>query len=108
LCGVDGVFGLGNVLTGKGNIRDSRINAGVVANRIIESLLGTPDSVDDMSDALHAESRAQAESLADRVLPGDKLSPEQVGRVLERIQSRWGEIGYAGDYRAWIEARRPA
>ena len=40
LRGVDGVFGLGNVLTGKGNIRDSRINAGVVAKHIIENLLG--------------------------------------------------------------------
>ena len=107
LLGVDGVYGLGNVLTGKGNIRDSRINAGVVAKHIIESLLGSPDSVDDVSDALHAESRARAESLADRILPGDKLPPEQIGRILERVQSRWKEIGYGGDYRAWMEAHRP-
>jgi NADPH-dependent glutamate synthase beta subunit-like oxidoreductase len=107
LCGVDGVFGLGNVLTGKGNIRDSRINAGLIAGRIIESLFGAPDGVDDTSDALHAESRAQADSLADRILPGEKRSPEQVGRILERVQKRWEEIGYSGNYRDWIEARRP-
>ena len=37
--------------------------------------------------------------------PGEKLPPERVGRVLERVRERWGEVGYAGDYRAWIEAR---
>jgi len=79
LRGVNGVFGLGNVLTGKGNIRDSRINASAVAKRII-----------------------------DEALAGAKLPPEQIAPILERVKRRWDEIGYAGDYRAWIEAHRPA
>lgn len=110
LRGVDGVFGLGNVLTGKGNIRDSRINASVVAERIIENLLGvpdTPDVLDDMSDALHGEFRDRAQPIVDRALSGDKLPPERVAPILERVKRRWDEVGYAGDYRAWIEARRP-
>ena len=110
LRGVDGVFGLGNVLTGKGNIRDSRVNASEVAERIIENLLGVPDAPDavgDMSDALHAEFRARAEPLVDRALAGAKLSPERIAPILERVKRRWDEVGYAGDYRSWIEARRP-
>jgi ferredoxin--NADP+ reductase len=110
LHGVNGVFGLGNVLTGKGNIRDSRINAGVVAERIIENLLGvpdTPDTVDDMSDALHENFRAGAEPLVNRVLAGAKLPPEQIAPILERVKRRWGEVGYSGDYRCWIEANPP-
>ncbi len=111
LCGVDGVFGLGNVLTGKGNIRDSRINAGVVAKHIIENLLGapdTPDAIDDMSGALHEEFRARAEPLVDRTLAGSKLPPERIAPILERVKRRWDEVGYTGDYRAWIEANPPA
>ena len=111
LRGVDGVFGLGNVLTGKGNIRDSRVNASVVAERIIENLIGvpdTPDTIDDMSDALHEEFRARALPLVDRALAGAKLPPERIAPILERVKRRWDEIGYAGDYRAWIEAHRPA
>jgi NADPH-dependent glutamate synthase beta subunit-like oxidoreductase len=108
LLGVDGVFGLGNVLTGKGNIRDSRVNANVVAERVIENLLGVPDrpeALDDLSDALHEEFRARAQPVVDRVLSGEKLPPERVERILERVHRRWDEIGYAGDYRAWIGAR---
>jgi NADPH-dependent glutamate synthase beta subunit-like oxidoreductase len=108
LRGMDGVFGLGNVLTGKGNIRDSRVNASVVAERVIENLIGVSDqaeNLDDMSDALHEEFRARAQPVVDRVLSGDKLPPEKIEFILERIRQRWDEIDYAGDYRAWIEAR---
>jgi hypothetical protein len=110
LLGVDGVYGLGNVLTGTGNIRDSRVNASVVAERIIENLLGvadTPDSIDDMSDALHEEFRARVQPLIDRTLARRKLSPEHIARIRERIRGRWDEVGYPGDYRVWIEKHRP-
>jgi hypothetical protein len=111
LLGVDGVYGLGNVLTGTGNIRDSRVNASVVAERIIENLLGvadTADTIDDMSDALHEEFRARVQPLVDRTLSRDKLPPEQIARILERVRSRWDEVGYGGDYPAWIEKHRPS
>jgi hypothetical protein len=110
LRGADGVFGLGNVLTGKGNIRDSRVNASEVAERIIENLLGVPDrpdAVDDLSDALHGDFSAQAEPVVDQVLAGAKLPPERIAQILERVKRRRDEVGYAGDYRTWIEAHRP-
>ena len=111
LRGVDGVFGLGNVLTGKGNIRDSRVNASVVAEHIIENLLGvsdTPDAIDDVSDALHEEFRARSQPLVDQALAGAKLPPARIAPILERVKRRWDAVGYAGDYRAWIEAHHPA
>jgi len=64
-----------------------------------------PQNLDDMSDALHEEFRARAQPVVDRVLSGDKLSPEKIGPILERVRCRWDEVGYAGDYRAWIEAQ---
>jgi ferredoxin--NADP+ reductase len=110
LRGADGVFGLGNVLTGKGNIRDSRVNANIVAERVIENLLGVPetsDSADDMSDALHEEFSAQAQPLVDQALSGAKLAPERIALIMERVKRRWDEVGYPGDYRDWIDANRP-
>jgi NADPH-dependent glutamate synthase beta subunit-like oxidoreductase len=110
LHGRDGVFGLGNVLTGKGNIRDSRVNASSVAERIIENLLGvpdTPDTIDNMSDALHEEFGAQAQPLVDQALAGAKLPPERIVPILELVKRRWDEVGYTGDYRSWIETHQP-
>ncbi|MFQ6615811.1 MAG: hypothetical protein ACE5HZ_03445 [Fidelibacterota bacterium] len=43
--GLDGVFGLGNAITGKGNIRVSRINARDITTRVIEQDLPS-DGVD--------------------------------------------------------------
>ncbi|RLB50448.1 MAG: hypothetical protein DRJ42_18845 [Deltaproteobacteria bacterium] len=109
LLGVDRVFGLGNVLTGKGNIRDSRINASVVAEGIIENLLGVPDveqSVDEMSAALHEEFRARARGVMEQALEGAELTPEKAARVLAWVEARWADVGYGGDYRAWIEDHR--
>ena len=110
LHGRDGVFGLGNVLTGKGNIRDSRVNASTVAERIIENLLGVPDApdaIDDMSDALHEEFSAQAQPLVDQALAGATLPPERIVPILELVKRRWDEVGYTGDYRSWIETHQP-
>lgn len=110
LIGVDRVWGLGNVLTGKGNIRDSRTNASVVAERIIETLLGVPEveqSVDEMSAALHEEFRARARGVMQQALDSAELPPESVARIFDWVKARWVEVGYGGDYRAWIEDHRP-
>jgi hypothetical protein len=61
-----------------------------------------------MSDALHEEFRARSEPLIDRALAGARLPPERIAPILEREKRRWDEVGYAGDYRTWIEAQRPA
>jgi len=107
--GLDQVFGLGNVLTGKGNIRDSRTNAGVVAEHIIENLLGVADdpSAEVLTESLHGEFRARAKELLARALGADPLPPDAVATILEWVRSRWAEVGYDGDYRAWAEAHRP-
>jgi NADPH-dependent glutamate synthase beta subunit-like oxidoreductase len=110
LHGVDRVWGLGNVLTGKGNIRDSRVNASVVAEQIIENLLGVHESghgPEELSRALHEEFRARAQQFVDHALDGVELPPERVARILDWVQARWAEVGYGGDYRTWIEAHRP-
>lgn len=72
------VFGLGNVLTGKGNIVDSRRNAREVMGAVL-------DALDDR--------------------PG--LSPDELSLLLARIRTRWDAVGYDGDYEAWMAAHGP-
>ena len=109
--GMLGVYGLGNVLTGKGNIKDSRSSAAQVAAHVLDSFLsGGPAAREDaaaaVSDALHDEVRDRADAVVDRALHARRLSPEQLASLLDRIQTRWNAVGYPGDYAAWMKNHR--
>ena len=106
-----GVYGLGNVLTGQGNIRDSRVSARDVSQQVLASYLGVgDDSVEQLPDMVHAE-RAERHRAAEQVLNGallrPKPAPEHTRAFLSGVFERWREVGYAGNYRAWIDAHRP-
>lgn len=111
LAGIHRVFALGNVLTGKGNIRDSRVSASVVADRIIDNLLGVPEhhaDADALSDALHGELSKRAEALVDGALAdATPLSSEQQASVLTWVRGRQVAVGYSG-YQDWMAKTRAA
>jgi hypothetical protein len=68
------VYGVGNAVTGQGNIVISVKHARDVCNYLIEQW-------------------------KDR----DKLPEKKVDEILERAKLRQEEVGYDGDYKAWIE-----
>jgi hypothetical protein len=76
---VDGVYGLGNVLTGKGNILESRRNSEQITPNVIEQVLATP-----------------------------KIPLDGIAEIMRLIQARWDAVGYGGSYADWITAKRTA
>lgn len=68
-------WGLGNVLTGKGNIVESRKSSKKVMAQLVDRAMALPPS-----------------------------PPEAVARIRAWVASRWSEAGYDGDYRAWLAA----
>ena len=76
---VEGVYGLGNVLTGKGNIVESRRNSKQITPTIIEQVLASP-----------------------------KIPPDGISEIMRLIQARWDAVGYGGSYADWITAKRTA
>jgi ferredoxin/flavodoxin---NADP+ reductase len=108
LRGLTGVHGLGNVLTGQGNIKDSRDSAHDVSARVFASYLGVADgSAAPLLDAVHRERHEAAERAIEQATHRPKAQPEQIRAFLGRVFERWQQVGYAGDYRAWIDAHRP-
>lgn len=105
------VFSVGNVVTGKGNIVASRKHAAEVSERAIERFLGLSGAGHAGEEALAAAAaeaaRAEAEAVARQVEALPKLSAERADAVLERVGARQREVGYEGDYRAWIEKVTP-
>jgi len=93
LRGLPGVFGLGNVLTGKGNIKDSRQNAIDVGERVLDGYVGV---------------RAQTENVMDATQARPTLTTEQVKALLEWVAQRWAAVGHDGDYATWMKRVTPA
>ena len=80
------LFSVGNVVTGKGNIVASRRHAKDVATHVTEEYL----------------------QIADAVKRLEPLSPAKTAALLERVSARQRQVGYSGDYRAWIQTATPS
>ncbi len=112
LQGFEGVYALGNVVTGKGNIAVSRKHGKFVAEHVIASYLGVA-APDQKVDALAAATeriadarREQAFAVADAVKARPPLSPGAVEGIRRRVAERWNALGYPG-YRDWIRKVTP-
>jgi ferredoxin--NADP+ reductase len=106
--GSTAVFAAGNVLTGKGNIKDSLDSGTGIGIQIAESYLGL--TADPLPLDLGARERAaqEAELIAREVDARRPLSPEQIEALLVRVRKRQREIGYDGDFARWIGRVTPA
>ena len=112
LQGFEGVYALGNVVTGKGNIAVSRKHGKLIAEHVMASYLGvaTPEQ---QVDALAAASerigdarREQVTRVAEHVNGKPALSAEAVASIRRRVAGRQEALGFTG-YRAWIAKVSP-
>ena len=108
--GCERVFGVGNVVTGQGNIRVSLVHSRDVTNQLIEDYMGVGDGAADLH-ALHAPAEArgaaQAEAVEQRIRALPALSSSDVQALEQRIRSLHGRVGYTGDYDSWIARETP-
>jgi len=107
LDGERGIYGLGNVLTGRGNIKESRNSAREVIRRLAERRHAGQLVEDAASDEAHEAARREAREVLDRALDRPAMPGGRVEALLERVRKRWREVDYGGDYGAWIAAHRP-
>jgi hypothetical protein len=99
--GYENVFGLGNVVTGKGNIRDSELHARKIVHHIMDHIFYCrAEHIED--DRMEDDASAQAE-LARKGM----LNQEQMQSIINRIKELQRKAGYDGNYQRWIERHRP-
>ena len=103
--GSDHVFGVGNVVTGQGNIRSSLLHSQEVTTKLIKNYIGVADE-GTASTRFYAgpEARGIAQALAvrDRVQVMRGLSQKEIATLEERIRVLQERVGYNGDYDSWI------
>ena len=108
--GAERVFGVGNVVTGQGNIRNSLVHSQKVTTNLVENYIGVGDGDRDISGAYapaeaKAAARAEAVQTAVETLPA--LSPSEIAAIEQRIAALHQKAGYTGDYDSWIAKVTP-
>ncbi|HZU96941.1 MAG TPA: NAD(P)-binding protein [Planctomycetota bacterium] len=108
--GVPGVFGLGNVVTGQGNIQASFKHGQFVAKHLIENYLGVGESRDISAAQAPAQAKgaASAEQVAQHVQKKAPLPEAKVKEILDRVRRRQKEVGFEGGYKTWIQKNTPS
>jgi ferredoxin/flavodoxin---NADP+ reductase len=100
--GATAVYAAGNVLTGKGNIKDSLESGTLVGTHVAESYLGLNGALTDLAAGAREQARAQGDQIAGSIEHRPPLAPERVAEVMRRVRDRQRAVGYEGDYRSWI------
>ena len=106
----DRVFGVGNVVTGQGNIRVSLVHSQHVTQRLIQNYLGIGDGTGNISGlyaATEANAASKAQALKGKLAALPSLSETDVAILEKRVRSLQARAGYTGDYESWIAKVTP-
>jgi NADPH-dependent glutamate synthase beta subunit-like oxidoreductase len=107
MSGATAVFAAGNVLTGKGNIKDSLESGTEIGTRVAEAYLGLSDEQIDFSAGARNAAASQANTIGNAISPHPKLAPAAVEAIVKRVRERQRAVGYDGNYRAWLARVTP-
>jgi ferredoxin/flavodoxin---NADP+ reductase len=108
--GADRVFGVGNVVTGQGNIRVSLVHSQKVTKQLVDDFLRAgDDGATATASFASAEVRAtgHAQAVEQSVEAQPSLSDEQIAAIERRIRARQEQVGYTSDYDSWIAKVTP-
>jgi ferredoxin--NADP+ reductase len=111
--GYDNVFAIGNVVTGRGNILESKKHGRKITETIIDEHL-SPEAMDPMAEKynslfrqIEADAGRKLESIVANVDHKPTESDAKVNEILQKTSDLQNRVGYDGDYMAWANAHRP-
>jgi ferredoxin/flavodoxin---NADP+ reductase len=108
--GCTNVFGVGNVVTGQGNIRVSLLHSQKVVNHLIENYLGIGDANGDFSELYAAAEgmvTSQMQTIEKTIEALPSLSEAEMAAVEQEVFKLQERAGYTSDYDAWIKKVTP-
>ncbi|HEY2663897.1 MAG TPA: hypothetical protein VGI47_06110 [Candidatus Binataceae bacterium] len=105
--GPTAVFAAGNVLTGKGNIKDSLDSGTEIGTKIAESYLGLSEERVAIGEGVRLKAQSEAESLSEVVAARPVLSESTIESIMVRVRERQKAVAYEGDYQHWITRMTP-
>jgi NADPH-dependent glutamate synthase beta subunit-like oxidoreductase len=109
MAGPTSIYAAGNVLTGKGNIKDSLDSGTEIGTLVAERYLGLADdgSRAALGEGARNEANREGVKIAENIGRQEPLAPNRVAEILFRVRKRQLSVGYEGNYRAWIAKVTP-
>jgi ferredoxin/flavodoxin---NADP+ reductase len=105
--GPTAVFAAGNVLTGKGNIKDSLESGTEIGTIVAENYLGLTDEEFRIAENARLHAEAEAREISAMMDKRPELSGDQIDAIRAKVRERQRAVGYDGNYRAWIAKVTP-
>ncbi len=112
--GFDNVFAIGNVVTGKGNILDSKKHGREITGKIIEGHFSDIDVTDPMEENYHNYFRKIEDGVETSLgsivteLESCAIHPdEEIQKLLNLTQELQLKVGFNGNYQQWVDSWRP-
>jgi len=105
--GPTAVFAAGNVLTGKGNIKDSLESGTEIGTIVAENYLGLTDAEFRLAENARLLAEAEARKIATVMEKRPELSGDQIDAIRAKVRARQQAVGYNGNYREWIAKVTP-
>ncbi len=108
--GFDNVFAVGNAVTGKGNIQESKIHGRKITEKIIEEQLIDTDLFEEwlksFNEKVTDETRKETDSIENFIKNQSVQSEEVIKSILDKTKALHDKAGYT-TYKEWISAKTP-
>ena len=105
--GPTAVFAAGNVLTGKGNIKDSLDNGTEIGTLVAEAYLGLSNEPLKIAEGARKDAAASGEKIAGALSTRPRIAPGDVANILHRVRQHQQAVSFDGNYRAWLAKVTP-
>ncbi len=102
------VFALGNVVTGKGNIKASLEHGRQVSEHVLEEFLAwREEDYQRLLSFATQRTEKRIQKITEVLEEKNLLSVEDVRSLIEKVEACQRRVGYQGNYSDWIEAHQP-
>jgi len=97
------VFALGNVVTGKGNIKASSKHGKQVANHVLEHfLVWREEDYEKILQFSEQRTKERVDRIADMLKEKKVLGLDKIRSIIEKVEGYQRNAGYNGNYAEWI------
>jgi len=104
---MDRVFGVGNVVTGQGNIRVSLVHSQKVTKGLVDCMKGNDGNAGAGAGSAEQQVARAMDAIGKQIEVIPQLSEEQMAKVERQVHALQQRAGFTSDYDAWIAKVTP-